>query len=344
MESKRVLHFTQGGMKSQLVAIAPDEVGEVVKSKRHHLIEDKDVRLDSNNVILDEGTKARNRAFQEKLDAVWSQTTGWEARLRTEAKEAEESINAMRMKYQKEVTRFDKQLQLELEEAFDRIDDTLIPPQHERLTKIDESQDDYFHRIVPDTIEQQTGIIAKKLKKQYEAFAIEQQKEKKRETKFVQRADAHVQSTAQKFTDEDALKDACFHTLTDDVVEAERRAARMHTRRWDEAVRAVTEARGVIKEEAEIRTREDVDLLDTVVETQQLLQATVIANFGANPDDKPLPKRGPKLRARLALAESRRNSRRGSAAEGKEGDDEGGSTADAKEGGDGEDAPFEEDA
>jgi len=311
MESKRVLHFTQGGMKSQMVSIAPDEVGEVVKSKRHHLIEHEDQNLDSNNVELDAGTKARNRAFQEKLDEVWSQTTGWEARLRTEAKEAEESIVAMRAKYQRHVDSFESTLQMELSTAFNRIDNELVPPQVKRIDVIQEGNDDYFQRVIPDAIEQQTGIIAKKLKKQYEAFAIEQQKEKKRELKFVSKANHHIQLTAQKFTDEDALADSCWYSVEDDVVEVERRAARMHVRRWDEAVHGVTEARAVIAAEAEVRTSEDVDLLDTVIETQQLLQKTVLQNFGANPDDAPIPKRGPKLRARLAIAESRRSSRVG---------------------------------
>ena len=52
--------------------------------------EDKD--LDGNLVILDEGTRARNRAYQERLDEVWRSTAGWEGKLRVERQEAEESI------------------------------------------------------------------------------------------------------------------------------------------------------------------------------------------------------------------------------------------------------------
>jgi hypothetical protein len=96
-----------------------------------------------------------------------------------------------------------------------------------------------------------------------------------RENKFVIKASEHIQRTAQKFTDEDALMTACFHTLTDDVVEHERRAARMHLYRWDKCDVADQELRHDLDIEAGIRTEEDVELLDTIVETQQLLQKTV---------------------------------------------------------------------
>ena len=96
-----------------------------------------------------------------------------------------------------------------------------------------------------------------------------------RENKFVIKASEHIQRTAQKFTDEDALMTACFHTLTDDVVEHERRAARMHLYRWDKCDIADQELRHDLDIEGGIRTEEDVELLDTIVETQQLLQKTV---------------------------------------------------------------------
>jgi hypothetical protein len=336
--ARRMLHFTQAGLKSQEMEIAPDEVGEVIKSKRHHLIEDEDQNLDSNMVELDEGTRARNRAFQDKLDEVWSQTSGWEAKLRTEEKEAEESINAVRQYYEKVVVSFEADLQKELHEAFDRIDDNLYPPQVQRTVEIDKGVDDYFQYTVPDAIEQQTGIIAKKLKKQYEAFNIEQQKEKKRELKFVSKANHHIQTTAQKFTDEAALAKACFYTLEDDVVETERRAARMHLRRWDESVTAIIAGRNVIAKEVVEREREDVDLLDCVIETQQLLQRTVLENFGVDPSDAPLPKRGPKLRARLEKAASRRNSRASLGEESKGEASGNGSVGEGKE----EDANFDD--
>lgn len=89
------------------------------------------------------------------------------------------------------------------------------------------------------------------------------------------RASKHVQSTAQRFEDEDALMSSCFYTLNDDVVEYERRAARMHLMRNEEAVRNNAELKQVSSTESRVRATEDVDVLDTVIETQKLLQQTV---------------------------------------------------------------------
>jgi hypothetical protein len=51
------------------------------------------------------------------------------------------------------------------------------------------------------------------LKKEYEYFNIEQQKEAKREKKIIDNANRHMQHTAQKFTDEKALLSAAFYNL-----------------------------------------------------------------------------------------------------------------------------------
>jgi hypothetical protein len=64
----------------------------------------------------------------------------------------------------------------------------------------------------------------------HQYFNIEQQKEEKREKKICKNASAHMQKTAQRFTDEEALLQACFYNLDDDVLESERRAARMYDR------------------------------------------------------------------------------------------------------------------
>ena len=52
-----------------------------------------------------------------------------------------------------------------------------------------------------------------------------------REMKFIQKGSEHIQATAQRFVDEDALLASCFFNLEEDIVYHERRAARMHLRR-----------------------------------------------------------------------------------------------------------------
>lgn len=278
MSKRRILHFTTPGLRPLEVDTAPD--AENPQSKRYGLIQDEDQSLDQNLVELDVGTKARNRAFQNRLDEVWSQTAGWEAKLRTEGREAVESITNIREVYQKQWDSYLASLLSEINSTFDRYDCDLIPKEVSRIDVIEANKDHFVKVIVPAAIEKQSGEVSRQLKKAYETFDIEQQKEAKREKKFVQRASEHFQHTAQRFNDEDALMASCFSTLEEDVIESERRAARMYHRRWDLSIKAIADLNLATKTEASTREAEDLDVLSTVVETQGLLQKVVLEHFG----------------------------------------------------------------
>lgn len=96
-----------------------------------------------------------------------------------------------------------------------------------------------------------------------------------RETKLVQRASKHMQKTAQRFLDEQAFLSSSFFLLEDDVIEYERRAARNHFTNSDVAVSHSRDLETISKEESYSRKEEDVVVLDTVIETQQILQQMV---------------------------------------------------------------------
>lgn len=299
--SERTLHFTAPGLKSQLIDIAPES--EEPLSKRYDVLAEGDDTLDSNQVVLDKGTRARNRAFQERLDEVWESTKGYDGLLQIEAREAGESILDIREKYQKAIDVFNRNLQEDIRVVFDRLDNELYPVQTERLEVVRKGVDVFVNETVPENIEKQSGEVSRSLKKAYEAFNIEQQKERNREVKFVNSCNDLIQMTAQKFADEDAMMAANLYTLEEDVVENERRAARMHYRRHDLAVKEIVDVRAVIKTEKDIRAVEDADLLDTVIETQGLIQKTVIDNFGANAetgDSLPEPPKFDKLEERMS--------------------------------------------
>lgn len=308
-ESLRTLHFTTPGLKSQLVGIAPD--AEEPLSKRYNLLTQGDDLLDSRQKELEEGTKARNREFQDRLDEVWKSMGGYEGTLKLECKEAAGSILDIKEKYEKAIAEFDKLLQSEITAVFDKFDNNLIPVQESRRDVIESNVDIFVKEIVPANIERQSGEVSRRLKKAYEAFDIEQQKERNRETKFVNSCNDYIQRTAQSFADELATMTANLYTLEDDVIENERRAARMHFRRHDQSVADINSIRKVVRKEKKIRAVEDADLLDTVIETQQLLQRTVIEHFGAASEGENLPEPPVlnKLNARMDGINSRRGSK-----------------------------------
>jgi len=276
-----VLHKTTAGLKPFLVDVAPPPPSSLPPSKRNHLIDSSDRELDGNLTELDEGTRARNRAFQARLDEVLSLIGGWEGKLKKEARDAAESITDMRDKYQREIDQLNLSLQIEIKECFDKLDLELIPEQGERVTDIDVRRGVFVDKTVPAAIESQSGVVSRELKKAFETFDISKQKEHKRELKIVAKASEHILNTAQRFNDETALMAANLFLLEDDVVEAQRRSARMAEVVWDRSINQVRDVKDVIAKESDIRGKEDADLLDTVIETQQMLQEMVLEYFGS---------------------------------------------------------------
>jgi hypothetical protein len=303
----RTLHFTAKGFRTQLVDVAPEPTEP--KSKRHSIIAEEDLSLNKNLGELEESTRARNRAFQQRIDEIWALTDVWEAKLRIEAREAVETITNQRIEYQKYLDDFNAQLQLEIKVAFDRIDDELIPKQVARHQKVGEELAYFVEKVAPVEIDKTSGEVKRQLKKLYEMFQMGQQKEFIREQKFVKSANRHIQATSQRFTDEKALQIACFFNLEDDVVEHERRAARMHLVRWTKCVDDVVELKELIDAESQVRNEEDAVVLDTVVDTQQLLQQTVLEHFGMEDAEDGGPPRGfpvtKKLNDRMARIQPR---------------------------------------
>ena len=99
--------------------------------------------------------------------------------------------------------------------------------QTERLEVIRQEWINLWTKLCLIVLRKQSGQVSRSLKKAFESFHIEQQKERNREVKFVNNCSDFIQSTAQKFADENAMMTASLYTLEDDVVENERRASQI---------------------------------------------------------------------------------------------------------------------
>lgn len=100
---------------------------------------------------------------------------------------------------------------------------------------------------------------------------------------MVKRAAKHFQKTSQRFEDEDGFSSSSFHNLENDVITHERVAARMHLMRNATAMTNVADLTDVALAEGRTRESEDIIVLDTVIDTQHLLQETVLLAFSAVP-------------------------------------------------------------
>lgn len=114
------------------------------------------------------------------MDEVWRSTAGFEAKLRTEAKEAVETILNMKDNYQNHIDKWNQSLQDEINAIFDKVDREIIPSEDKRVDVIDASLDVFIKETVPAAIERQSGEVSRQLRRAYETFEIEKKKERKR--------------------------------------------------------------------------------------------------------------------------------------------------------------------
>jgi hypothetical protein len=143
-------------------------------------ISEQDNKLDSNLQELDLGTRSRNREFQARLDEIWASAGTFEGRLRTEVKEAADSILNMKENYQNHLDRFHSSFLSDINSIFDKYDKDDIPTHTGRLESIDLNLDDFIKKTVPANIEQHSGEVSRQLRRSYEMFNIERKKEAKR--------------------------------------------------------------------------------------------------------------------------------------------------------------------
>lgn len=144
----------------------------------------QDVMLNDNIKELDLGTRARNRAFQDRLDEIWGSTAVFDKKLQKEAQDAMETILNMKDDYQRHINNFSSSLLAEVHGIFDKFDNDRLPAEALRLDAVDADLEIFFKQIVPSTIEKQSGEVSRQLRRAYETFDIEKKKEEKRSARL----------------------------------------------------------------------------------------------------------------------------------------------------------------
>ena len=81
-----------------------------------------------------------------------------------------------------------------------------IPAQEQRLEASEKDVTEFVDVTVPATIDRQSGIVARKLRKAHDTFDIENAKILKREQKITQRFETHIRRSAQASEDERATR------------------------------------------------------------------------------------------------------------------------------------------
>lgn len=135
-------------------------------------IENQEISLKDELIILEDGTKARNREFYRQLDAISERGRNWEQKLALEIKAQRKAQKELASFF--EVTLADA-VQHERKALFDTIENfhnEVIPPQDRRMADNEKEVEVFVSETVPDIIDRQSGIVSRKLKKAHDTFDV----------------------------------------------------------------------------------------------------------------------------------------------------------------------------
>jgi hypothetical protein len=281
MKPARVEISAPGSMPTHVVrapfANAPD-------SKRAPKIEKQELDLKDELVVLEEGTKKRNREFYKQLDEIEERGKKWEVKMKVEVEEQKEAHQQLLELFDKTLSTAISVEKKSLVEAIELFHTDKTPPQETRMTENEQGVEVFVGETIPAVVDRQSGIVSRKLQKAHDTFDIENQKVLKREQKIVSRFRKHAERTAQAFEDERATRLSKFMLLGEEISDTERHDDRQEEKSVRVVIDEIIKIRDLEKEETAIREKEDNTLLDTMLYAQQRLQESVLKSFGAEAD------------------------------------------------------------
>lgn len=258
-------------------------LGDVVdESKRCGGIDRQDRDLTTNQTVLAEGTRVRNKELWESLQSIGHSIAAVEERIRAATKEREVMAVQLRARLEEQFREIRERFDVKLQQDFDVVVKEAIPPVVAREVEVEDDVKHYVNSVVPVVVEKQSGEVHRKLKKAHESFDIENAKIRKREQKILVRFEEHMLRTAQSFEDETSTRIGKLRLLEEDVRERDEEFMRSEEKSQNHVKTELRDIRDRIAVEEQAREEEDCTLLDSMLEAQKELQRIILDNFGSS--------------------------------------------------------------
>jgi len=272
------LEIAAPGGKPTRVIKAP--VAEHPESKREHKIVSQERDLEDGMVVLDEGTRRRNREFYEKLDAIDERSRKWEAKMRSEIQEREDAHKAVVADFEASLKEYFDLMKNKMDEVLGYYEDQRIPDSEARITGNEERFDEFVNVTVPRVVEEQSGAVTRRLQKAHDNFDIDNAKILKREKKILQRRENHFDNTAQGFEDESTTRIGKLWLLAEDIHKSEQTNAKQSEKLIALVMGELKDTKDRASEASKIRKEMDCLVLENLADTQHRCQKSVLDHFG----------------------------------------------------------------
>ena len=251
------------------------------KSKRYDGITGIADDMDTDAVVLDGQTRAKNREFARRLNALEERRVRWERHLDIEVQQRVVADEEVRIGFFKATTDVDETFQASMQAEKDRFEDMINYMSKDRQDAWWDSFRYFVDVTVPDVVDKQSGEVTRHLHKSKETFEIDNTKLLKREDKIWARYHHHVKDVDQAFKQEEKTRWFSQMTMAESIDDADRRCDRMDERVHTESTARLVTLKDAVQGEQEERSRRDAEILDNLEKSTARLQAAILKNFGA---------------------------------------------------------------
>lgn len=250
------------------------------ESKRREKIEKQELALLNGLDALEGSTKERNKEFYRQLGDIEDQGRDWQAKLRTEVQEQKESYESILDFFSTKLVETLDQEKSALMALMDEFHQKKVPPQKKRMADNTDEVEVFVNETIPAVIDQQSGDLRRRLKKENDTFDIENAKVLKREQKIIQRFHRHVERTTQAFEDERATRVSTTYRLEEEICDTQRLDDRQEEQQIKEVIFGNLKIRDMLRSEEEKREKEDNTIVNTMILAQKKLQVQILKSFG----------------------------------------------------------------
>ncbi|TMW67777.1 hypothetical protein Poli38472_007449 [Pythium oligandrum] len=252
------------------------------ESKRAQLIENAEVDLEEDMEALKAAVHAYNVDFQRRIDEVKTRGRILEEHIGTEYEAMEESMNQLQDSFKKFFQTSFLSMEQKILSHFARVEAHDVADEERKIRDCDADARHFFYTTVPEIMENLQGTITRKLEKNHETFDIENAKIQKRERKTLGMLEGNEKRTASNFEMERDRRKVKFQEREEDFHHVMRVDNRATERQQSNQMETLVALQRQLDEEARVRQRDDVEVLDKLSASFHRLQSSILENLGKN--------------------------------------------------------------
>lgn len=236
--------------------------------------------LERKKAFLKQQAIEKDRIFKSKVINLKTRIDALSSRINNEVSEREAESKHIEDTFSLLLDVNKQQVEEELEASRQVVRDDWMPPQSRRIQSWIENFEYFIHTAVPETIENQSGRVTRALIKSQESFEIDNTKLVRRERRIIERHHNDTIDSEKQLKELNRKRVSAFTQNEHEINEEERKSDFDEEAHHEKTFLRIFQVKQNKEGLADIREKNDSDILVAIEQTMANLQNTIISNFG----------------------------------------------------------------